>query len=93
MRWFSMNEFVVLNRFREVCPVANVSDLSSDSLKKACHIAFKIIGFEPSDFDGSLERANRYSKSQDLCDFIWDVWRIDNDLVRFHKGRIFCAKS
>ena len=73
-----MNEFVVLNRFREICPVANVTDLTSDELKKACNIAFKIIGYEPSDFDGSVEKASEQSQFNDLCDFIWDVWRVDS---------------
>ena len=79
----------VFERFKEICPKVKVSELGLDELKKCCRIAFKIIGFTPSDLDGNFDKAWGHSRARDLYEFIFDVWRIDTHNVRMVKGRLY----
>ena len=70
---------IVRNRLKEVCPVEKMEDLSTYEVELAVRIAFRIIGYKPLDMKSAIQKA--YESSADghywLCDFIFDVWRLD----------------
>lgn len=78
--WFSMNDWspeVIHKRFKEVCPVERIDMMPVDEVIKSIHVAFKIIGYTPNNFDKALDCAYETSHSDYLADYIFDVWRCD----------------
>lgn len=71
-----MSEIVKI-RLMEVCPAKKVSEMTPDELDSAINVAFKIIGYKPIDLMKAKQKAFD-SKSEWLCDFIYEVWRNDN---------------
>lgn len=65
----------IRDRFTEICPVVNLEDLSIIDAEKDVGIAFKIIGFKPSNFEEAFEKAWRTSNAYRLDEFVYDVWR------------------
>ena len=83
---FSIDQFetpsemeIVKDRLREVCPPTHMVDMDADEIEKAINVAFKIIGYKPLDLMNSTRRAYEISTADFICDFIYDVWRCDND--------------
>lgn len=69
---------VVRDRLLEICPQKNLGILTMDEIKKSCRVAFEIIGYEPVNLDESIVKSN-YTDDTALWEFIYEVWRIDNE--------------
>ena len=69
---------VVRDRLLEICPQKNLGILTMDEIKKSCNVAFKIIGYEPVNLDESIVKSD-YTDDTMLWEFIYEVWRIDNE--------------
>ena len=71
-------DVIVRNRLKEVCPVEKMEDLSSYEVELAVKVAFKIIGYKPLDMKSAIQKAYESVDGHYwLCDFIFDVWRLD----------------
>ena len=69
----------VYDRFKEVCPVRNPCDMTVDELLRDTNVAFKIIGYDPNNLDKSVADVYIEKDHIHLYDFIYDVWRFDNE--------------
>ena len=87
---------VVYDRLKEVVPVEKLSDLSRDEVRMGTRIAFRIIGYIPKNLEKSFEKSwenftenpqnsqrkiPENSKSS-LFEFVYSVWRVDNDILQ-----------
>lgn len=70
---------IVLARLREICPLKKVSEMDIIEVEKATNVAFQIIGYKPKKFQYAFGQAWENSDATDLSDFIYDVWRFDDD--------------
>lgn len=68
---------IVRERLREVCPTERVSEKDIIEVKRDCRVAFRIIGYIPENFDDAFQKTWESSDADDLCDFVFDVWRND----------------
>lgn len=68
---------IVKNRLQEICPLEKMEDMDILEAEKNCNVAFKIIGYEPNDFEESLRKVWESSTSEYLCDFVYEVWEVD----------------
>ena len=68
---------VVRDRLREICPVQKLSEMDVIEVEKACNVAFKIIGYNPKNFEDAFQKTWETSDAEDLCDFVFEVWRND----------------
>jgi len=75
---------VVYDRLKEITPVEKLDNLPIDNLSKNCRIAFEIIGYEPVNLDNSIKESLKFARDSgenySLFEFIYLVWRNDNDL-------------
>ena len=76
----------IKERFVEVCPNDDVCDFTRDEIIKGCSIAFRIIGYDPNDLDGAVDKAWDYFEKEiptgqdyGLGEFAYDVWRLDHE--------------
>lgn len=69
----------VYNRLKEICPKRNLDDMTLTELLKDTNTAFKIIGYSPKNFDKSVTQVFIEKDHIHLYDFIYDVWRWDNE--------------
>ena len=68
---------IVSDRLRDICPVKNISDMSMSEIKEDCNIAFKIIGYNPRNFDRTVEEIYMNEDIEPLWRFIYRVWEAD----------------
>ena len=78
---------VVYDRLREIVPVERFEDLSGDDLLKNTKTAFEVIGYSPKNLENSMEKSlkiqgeNPQNSEVSLFEFVYLVWRVDNDLL------------
>ena len=68
---------IVSDRLRDICPVKNISDMSISEIKEDCNIAFKIIGYNPRNFNRTVEEIYMNEDIEPLWRFIYRVWEAD----------------
>ena len=66
---------IVKERLRDICPRENVSNMDVIEVEKATNVAFKIIGYNPENFDDDFRKSWENSDAVMLWEFIFDVWR------------------
>ena len=66
---------IMRTRFNEITPVKLVDDITFNEAKSSCITAFKIIGYEPMDFDNVVYNTWITFEGVTLSDFIYEVWR------------------
>lgn len=74
-----MVESVVMKeRFRDITPDnIQFGGMSRADVEEAVNIAFQIIGYVPNDMWKCIDKAWNESEADELCEFIYDVWRFD----------------
>ena len=72
-----MTDLIVKDRLKEICPDENIKDLSISEIKEDCNVAFKIIGYNPQNFDKTVEEIYVNEDIELLYEFIFKVWEAD----------------
>jgi len=69
--------YIVRERLKEICPIEKVSEVDIVEVKRDCMIAFEVIGYNPKNFDESFQKTWESSDAEDLCDFVYELWKCD----------------
>ena len=70
---------IVHSRLHEVCPVKSVDDMGIDEVESDCVTAFEIIGYTPNNLSYVVEQVYLNEDILALADFIYEVWKWDNE--------------
>ena len=70
-------EDTVFKRFKEVVPSKKLSNMSIASIVRDTKIAFSVIGFSPKHFADSFKTVWRRKVTDNLAEFIYEVYKED----------------
>lgn len=66
-------------RIHETAPKKSVSSMDKDQLLRECKVGFEVIGYQAKNLENSFEAIFKFASDCDLSDFIYRVWRYDNE--------------
>lgn len=70
---------IVKNRLHDIVPQKRLASMERTEVNRAVDTAFEIINYRPKNLDKAKYNAWKHSNAIMLYEFIYDVWRCDNE--------------